>query len=50
MYDAERVSGVIFRYASLIGAEQDTDRLLELNADMARDISGADRCSIWLRA
>jgi sigma-B regulation protein RsbU (phosphoserine phosphatase) len=49
MYDAERVSGVIFRYASLIGAEQDTDRLLELNADMARDISGADRCSIWLR-
>ncbi len=48
-YDAERISAVIFRYASLIGAEQDTNRLLELNADMARDLSGADRCSIWLR-
>jgi sigma-B regulation protein RsbU (phosphoserine phosphatase) len=48
VYDAERISAVIFRYASLIGAEQDTNRLLELNADMARDLSGADRCSIWL--
>ena len=47
-YDAERISAVIFRYASLIGAEQNIDRLLELNADMARDLSGADRCSIWL--
>jgi sigma-B regulation protein RsbU (phosphoserine phosphatase) len=49
MIDAERISSVIFRYASLIGAEQDTNRLLALNADMARDLSGADRCSIWLR-
>jgi sigma-B regulation protein RsbU (phosphoserine phosphatase) len=48
LYDAEHISSVIFRYASLIGAEQNTDRLLELNADMARDLSGADRCSIWL--
>lgn len=48
-YDSERISAVIFRYASRIGAEQDHDRLLELNADMARDLSGADRCSIWLR-
>jgi sigma-B regulation protein RsbU (phosphoserine phosphatase) len=48
-YDAERISSVIFRYAGRIGAEQDIDRLLELNADMARDLSGADRCSIWLR-
>jgi sigma-B regulation protein RsbU (phosphoserine phosphatase) len=49
MFDSDRISSVIFRYASLIGAEQDTDRLLALNADMARDLSGADRCSIWLR-
>src|SRR5215469_8504663 len=47
-YNSERVSEVIFRYASLIGAEQDHDKLLTLNADMARDLSGADRCSIWL--
>ncbi len=39
-YDAEHISAVIFRYASLIGAEQDTDRLLELNADMSRDLVG----------
>jgi phosphoserine phosphatase RsbU/P len=48
-YDAERITEVIFRYASRIGAEQDTDKLLQLNADMARDLSGADRCSLWLR-
>jgi phosphoserine phosphatase RsbU/P len=47
-YNPDSVSEVIFRYASKIGAEQDTDRLLALNADMARDLSGADRCSIWL--
>ena len=32
LYDSERISSVIFRYASLIGAEQDTDNLLKLNA------------------
>ncbi len=48
-YEAERITQLIFKYASLIGAEQDIDRLLQLNADMARDLSGADRCSLWLR-
>jgi sigma-B regulation protein RsbU (phosphoserine phosphatase) len=46
--DAQRVSRVIFEYAARIGQEQDTDSLLRLNADMARDLVAADRCSIWL--
>ncbi len=45
---SERVSRVIFEYAARIGQAQDTDFLLGLNADMARDLVGADRCSIWL--
>ena len=45
---SERISRVIFEYAARIGQEQDTDALLALNADMARDLVGADRCSIWL--
>ena len=46
--DAERLYRVIFRYAALIGSEQDAGHLLALNADMARDLAQADRCSIWL--
>jgi sigma-B regulation protein RsbU (phosphoserine phosphatase) len=45
---SERISRVIFEYAAKIGQEQDTQNLLHLNADMARDLVGADRCSIWL--
>jgi len=45
---AERISRVVFEYASRIAAEADLDRLLELNAELARDLTGADRCSIWL--
>ena len=45
---SERISRVVFQYASLIGAESETDKLLVLNADLARDLTGADRCSIWL--
>jgi phosphoserine phosphatase RsbU/P len=47
-HDAERLYRVIFQYATLIGSEPDSARLLALNADMARDLAGADRCSIWL--
>src|SRR5689334_513678 len=47
--EAERLSGVIFHYAARIGSEADPDKLLQLNADMARDLVQADRCSIWLR-
>lgn len=45
---SERISRVIFDYAARIAQEQDTDSLLILNADMARDLVGAERCSIWL--
>src|SRR5579864_7092782 len=44
----DRISRVIFEYAAKIAAAQDLDALLELNAGMARDLVGADRCSIWL--
>ncbi len=43
-----RISEVIFRYATRIAQEQEPDALLNLNAGMARDLVGADRCSIWL--
>jgi sigma-B regulation protein RsbU (phosphoserine phosphatase) len=44
----DRISQVIFEYAAKIGAAQDLDAVLLLNAGMARDLVGADRCSIWL--
>ena len=44
----EQISRVIFRYATRIGEARETDAVLRLNADMARDLVGADRCSIWL--
>lgn len=45
---ADRISRVIFQYANQIAAEVNLERLLELNAQLARDLAGADRCSIWL--
>ncbi len=48
MTQADRISRVIFEYAAQIGGAPDTNALLELNANMARDLAGADRCSIWL--
>jgi sigma-B regulation protein RsbU (phosphoserine phosphatase) len=48
MLPMDRISRAIFDYAAKIGAAQDLDALLELNAGMARDLVGADRCSIWL--
>src|SRR5271154_2309050 len=48
MITNDRVSRVIFDYAAKIGAAQDLDAVLALNAGMARDLVGADRCSIWL--
>lgn len=44
----DRVSQVIFDYATQIGGARETDASLRLNADMARDLMGAERCSIWL--
>lgn len=48
MTQADRISRVIFEYAARIGGAPDTDALLELNAGLARDLAGADRCSLWL--
>jgi sigma-B regulation protein RsbU (phosphoserine phosphatase) len=48
MIATDRISRVIFDYAAKIGAAADLDAVLELNAGMARDLVGADRCSIWL--
>jgi phosphoserine phosphatase RsbU/P len=45
---SSRISRVIFGYAARIAQEQEIEALLRLNADMARDLVGADRCSIWL--
>jgi len=45
---SSRISRVIFGYAARIAQEQEIEDLLRLNADMARDLVGADRCSIWL--
>src|SRR5689334_6248863 len=43
-----QISKVILDYAASIQGAQSEDDLLVLNAGLARDISGADRCSIWL--
>ena len=45
---AKRISQVIFQHAARISQEKDISRLLQLNADLARDLTGADRCSLWL--
>jgi len=45
---ADHISRVIFEYASKIGDARETGANLQLNADMARALVGADRCSIWL--
>lgn len=46
--NAERISKVILEHAARISRAQDTEALLRLNADLARDLVAADRCSIWL--
>lgn len=45
---ADRMTRAIFEHATLIGRVQQTDELVRLNADFARDLVGADRCSLWL--
>jgi sigma-B regulation protein RsbU (phosphoserine phosphatase) len=40
---------LIFDYAAGMSAEANPDKLLRLNADMARDLVRADHCSIWSR-
>lgn len=44
----DRISRVIFEYATQIEGARETGATLRLNAGMARDLVDADRCSIWL--
>ena len=43
-----RTVRAIFEHAARISREQQIDELVRLNADFARDLAGADRCSLWL--
>jgi sigma-B regulation protein RsbU (phosphoserine phosphatase) len=45
---ADETIRAIFEHAERIGREQQIDELVRLNADFARDLVGADRCSLWL--
>lgn len=45
---AKHICRVIFEHAARISRESDIAKLLNLNADLARDLTGADRCSVWL--
>ncbi|MGD0893033.1 MAG: SpoIIE family protein phosphatase [Terracidiphilus sp.] len=45
---AERTIRAIFEHAARISREQQIGELVRLNADFARDLIGADRCSLWL--
>jgi sigma-B regulation protein RsbU (phosphoserine phosphatase) len=45
---SERIAQVIFKYAAKINQERDIAGLIRLNADLARDLVGAERCSLWL--
>src|SRR5215831_20888610 len=46
--NAERIAQVIFEYAAKISRQTMISALVPLNADMARDLVGAARCSLWL--
>ena len=45
---AEDITRAIFSHATRIEREQDPEEIIRLNADFARDLVGADRCSLWL--
>src|ERR1700712_892181 len=45
---ADETIRAIFEHAERIGREQQIGELVRLNADFARDLVGADRCSLWL--
>jgi phosphoserine phosphatase RsbU/P len=45
---AQNITRAIFEHATRISQVQQTDELVRLNADFARDLVGADRCSLWL--
>jgi phosphoserine phosphatase RsbU/P len=46
--ESDRITQAIFEHAARISRESRIEELARLNADFARDLIGADRCSLWL--
>jgi sigma-B regulation protein RsbU (phosphoserine phosphatase) len=46
--ESDRLIQAIFEHAARISRETRIEELARLNADFARDLIGADRCSLWL--
>jgi sigma-B regulation protein RsbU (phosphoserine phosphatase) len=46
--ESQRINRVVFEYAAKIGRQQQFDLLLNDLADMGRDLTVSERCSIWL--
>jgi phosphoserine phosphatase RsbU/P len=44
----ERVVRMILEYAAKISTQNEISELIRLNADLARNLVGAERCSLWL--
>ncbi len=45
---SDHIIRAVFEHAARISREQQIEELVRLNADFARDLIGADRCSLWL--
>jgi len=45
---AEETTKLIFSYINKIATELDATRILSYLADMGRDLTGADRCTVWV--
>lgn len=45
---ADHIIRAVFEHAARISRERQIEELVRLNADFARDLIGADRCSLWL--
>src|SRR5205809_7842314 len=45
---SQRIAQVIFEHAARISRQEDIPAMAHLSADLARDLLGADRCSLWL--
>jgi sigma-B regulation protein RsbU (phosphoserine phosphatase) len=45
---SDHIIRAVFEHAARISRERQIEELVRLNADFARDLIGADRCSLWL--
>jgi sigma-B regulation protein RsbU (phosphoserine phosphatase) len=46
--ETARIARVIFEHATQISSQKDIPALIHYNAELARKLVGADRCSLWL--